>query len=193
MAGERPSIAHLLSGQTPGPAPTSAPAPGPTPAPGPAPTAGPPGTVPSPPATPAPAPGPAPTAGPPGGAPSSPGPAYTPQPTPTPPAPKGGGGGSGSITYTDSALLRFAQTSDERATSFNQAYTQAQHIQVDRDAFGYMFGALVYSSYEEQAQSVSQGLQFASEAMSSIASAIRLSVSRIDQDNQSIVQSLPKG
>jgi hypothetical protein len=105
----------------------------------------------------------------------------------------GGRGGSGSITYTDSALLRFAQTSDDRATSFSQAYSQAQHIQVSRDAFGYMFGALVYSSYQEQAQSVGQGLQFAAEAMSSIASGIRLSVSRIDQDNQSIEQSLPKG
>jgi hypothetical protein len=108
-------------------------------------------------------------------------------------APSGGRGGPGSITYTDSALLRFAQTSEDRATSFNQAYAQAQHIQVSRDAFGYMFGALVYSSYQEQAQSVSQGLQFAAEAMSSIASGIRLSVSRIDQDNQSIVHSLPKG
>ncbi|HEY2578226.1 MAG TPA: hypothetical protein VGI74_18130 [Streptosporangiaceae bacterium] len=108
-------------------------------------------------------------------------------------APPGGPGGSGSITYTDSALLRFAQTSDDRATSFNKAYGQAQHILVSRDAFGYMFGALVYSSYQQQAQSVSQGLQFASEAMSSIASAMRLSVSRIDQDNQSVKQSLPKG
>lgn len=141
--------------------------------------------------TPAPAPG----AGTPGGSPPSP------RPSPRPPggryhhgAPSGGrGGGSGSITYTDSALLRFAQTSDERATSFSNAYSQAQHIQVSRDAFGYMFGALVYSSYQEQAQSVGQGLQFAAEAMSSIASGIRLSVSRIDQDNQSIEQSLPKG
>jgi hypothetical protein len=106
---------------------------------------------------------------------------------------RSGGSGGGSITYTDSALLRFAQTSDDRATSFNQAYGQAQHIQVSRDAFGYMFGALVYSSYQEQAQSVGQGLQFAAEAMSSIASGIRLSVSRIDQDNHSIEQSLPKG
>jgi hypothetical protein len=64
---------------------------------------------------------------------------------------------------------------------------------VSRDAFGYMFGALVYSSYQEQAQSVGQGLQFAAEAMSSIAAGIRLSVSRIDQDNQSIEQSLPRG
>jgi hypothetical protein len=120
-----------------------------------------------------------------------------PAPAASPPsgkgAPSGGPGGSGSITYTDSALLRFAQTSDDRATSFSKAYGQAEHIQVSRDAFGYMFGALVYSSYQEQAQSVGQGLQFAAEAMSSIASAIRLSVSRIDQDNHSVEQSLPKG
>lgn len=148
MAGERPSIQHLLNGQTPAP----------------------------------------------GGSPPSPGTSSPPSSGGRGRAPSGGpGGGSGSITYTDSALLRFAQTSDDRATSFNKAYGQAQHIQVSRDAFGYMFGALVYSSYEEQAQSVSQGIQFASEAMSSIASAVRLSVSRIDQDNQSIKHSLPKG
>jgi hypothetical protein len=147
MAGEqRPSIEHLLNGQTPASARG---------------------------------------AGTPGGSPPA---AHA-----SPRSPSGGRGGPGSITYTDSALLRFAQTSEDRATSFNQAYAQAQHIQVSRDAFGYMFGALVYSSYQEQAQSVSQGLQFAAEAMSSIAAGIRLSVSRIDQDNQSIVHSLPKG
>lgn len=131
--------------------------------------------------TPNPVPGPAPTAPPP---PPPPPPPAT-WPVPGPPS----SGGTGSIKYTDAALNRFAQTSDGRATSFARAYGQAEQIQVSRDAFGYMFGALVYSAYEKHALSVTNGLQSAGNAMTAIAEGMRTSVSRIDAANQSIEQS----
>jgi hypothetical protein len=134
-------------------------------------------------AAPNPAPGPS----------SSPPPAPTAAPapparwsTPSPPS----SGGTGSITYTGSALERFAQTSDGRASSFTRARGQAEHIQVSRDAFGYMFGALVYSAYEKQAQSVTSGLQSAATAMTAIASGIRESAARMHAANESIVHDL---
>ncbi len=135
--------------------------PGPTPAPAPAPT-------PEPPPSPPPAP------------PAPPPPARW--QTPAPPS----SGGTGSVKYTESALKRFAETSDERASSFRQAQGQAGQIQVPRDAFGYMFGALVYSAYEKHAQSVTDGIQSAGTAMSGIAAAMRDTADSVHADNQSI-------
>lgn len=137
--------------------------------------------------TPAPGPTPSPAPGP---TPSAPPPPPPPAPpahwaTPAPPA----SGATGSITYTQSALDRFAQTSDDRARGFQQAYGQAQHIEVSRDAFGYMFGALVYSAYEKHAQAVGDGLQSAGTAMSGIAAGVRTSADRIAAADHGIEQS----
>lgn len=93
--------------------------------------------------------------------------------SPAPSAGTGTPGGTGSITYTESALSQFAATSDDRATSFRQLHAQAQQIQVAGDAFGYMFGRLVYSAYERHAEAVSDGLTSATDAMTGIADSIR--------------------
>jgi hypothetical protein len=132
--------------------------------------------------TPAPVPEPAPS--PPPAPPAPPPPARW--QTPAPPS----SGGTGSVRYTESALNRFAQTSDERASGFTKAQAQAGQIQVSRDAFGYMFGALVYSAYEKHVQAVSDGIQSAGTAMSSIATAMRDTAATVYADNQSIKQDL---
>lgn len=165
-AGQGASIDHLLNGPTPSPAPTPASAPAPTAAPAP---------------TPAPSPGPAPT--PPPAPPPPPPPAQW--PTPAPPS-----SGGGSVTYTESALTRFAQTSDGRANAFGQALSQAHNIQVSSDAFGYMFGRLVYSAYQKHVQSVSDGIQSAETAMTSIAGAMRDTAASVRTTNESIEHSL---
>jgi hypothetical protein len=131
-----------------------------------------------------PEPGPAPVP-PPSAAPAPPPPPAK-WPAPAPPS----SGASGTIVYTQSALDRFAQTSDERATAFGKAYGQAEHIQVSRDAFGYMFGALVYSAYEKHAQSVTSGLQSAGTAMTAIAGGMRETAARMHAANQDIERSI---
>ena len=133
---------------------------------------------------PSPAPGPSPSAPPAPPAASPPPPARW--PTPAPPST----GATGSITYTESALNRFAQTSDERASSFSSLSGRAGQIRVSRDAFGYMFGALVHSAYQSQAQSVTDGLKSAEMAMTSIATAMRESADRIRAVDESTEQAL---
>jgi hypothetical protein len=176
-AGQGSSIEHLLNGPSPAPAPTPTSAPPTTPAAAPAPT-------------PAPTPGPAPT--PPPAPPPPPPPAKW--PTPAPPSSGGrgggGGGGGGHVAYTESALKRFAQTSDARASAFGQALSQARSIQVSGDAFGIMFGRLVYSAYEKHVQSVTDGLQSAEDAMTSIADAMRGTADAVHSENQNIKNSL---
>ena len=127
----------------------------------------------------------------------TPEPAPSPPPIPAPPPPAPwqtpalpSSGGTGSVTYTESALKRFAQTSDERASAFRQAHGQAGHIQVSRDAFGYMFGALVYSAYQRHVQSVTSGIESAGTAMSGIAAAMRDTADSVHADNQSIEHDL---
>lgn len=90
-------------------------------------------------------------------------------------------GGTGSIKYTESALNQFAGTSDARATSFRQLHTRAGQIQVDGNAFGYMFGRLVYSAYEQHVQAISDGLTSAADSMTEIADSIRETAQTIQE------------
>jgi uncharacterized protein YukE len=96
-------------------------------------------------------------------------------PVPAPPTSTGGKG----IRYTESALDRFAGTSDQRATAFQQIHAKAEQVQVSPDAFGVMFGRLVYSAYAQHAQAVTDGMMSAAQAMTGIADAVRQSAEDI--------------
>lgn len=112
----------------------------------------------------------------------SPSPSQAQAPASTPPAasdPSPAPGGGRGIHYAESALERFAVTSDQRSTSFQRIQSQAKQDEVDSGAFGYMFGRLTYSAYERHAESVVEGLQSAAEAMTDIADAVRESAKSI--------------
>jgi hypothetical protein len=104
-----------------------------------------------------------------------------------PAAPTTASGGQG-ITYTESAMERFAETSVERASECQQAHARAQQIQVSPDAFGFMFGRMVYSAYAQHAQSVINGLISAAGAMTEIAGGVRDSAKLIRDSDASTVQ-----
>lgn len=119
----------------------------------------------------------------------SPTPGQPPSPPPQPPAPPKpakwsvpaaptSAGGKG-VLYTESAMERFAGTSDQRATGFQQIHARAQQTQVDSGAFGFMFGRMVYSAYEEHARTVTNGLISAVDAMTGIADGVRDSLAAI--------------
>lgn len=76
-------------------------------------------------------------------------------------------------------MEQYASTTDGRASEFQSLHSQAQQVQVDPDAFGYMFGRMVYSSYAQHAQSVNDGLAQAANTMSEISGGVRESSSAI--------------
>lgn|SRR5215813_12572099 len=134
---------------------------------------------------PGPAPDPAP-APPPGSA--------SPPPLPPPPSwpapgPPPIGGGPGHIKYETAALRAFAQTSDGRAASFQQALHEAQSLKLGWNAFGVMFGQLCRAAYDQQAQEVTDGCTAGQQAMASIAAAMRASADHMDTANHAIEQS----
>lgn len=96
---------------------------------------------------------------------------------PTAPTSVGGKG----IHYTESAMKRFAETSDRRAEEFQQIHAKAEQTQVDPDAFGFLLGRLAYSAYAQHAQSVTNGLISATNAMTEIADGVRDSAAAIQE------------
>jgi hypothetical protein len=180
MAQTRPSISELLNG------PSTAPGPSPEPRPEPGPT------VPQPTGSPAPTSSSAPRPDPQPGPPPPPTPPQPPPPPPpkwpTPAAPTVGGG-PGHIKYETAALRRFAQTSDERAASFQQALHEAQDLKLGWNSFGVMFGQLCRAAYDQQVQEVTEGCTAGQQAMASIAAAMLASADHMDVANQAIKQS----
>lgn len=97
-------------------------------------------------------------------------------------------GGPGHILYETAALRRFAQTSDGRAASFQQALRQAQSLKLGGNAFGVMFGQLCRAAYDKQAQAVTDGCTAGQQAMQAIANAMLVSAGNVDATNQEIEQ-----
>lgn len=92
------------------------------------------------------------------------------------------------IAYHTNALKKFAQTSDERAVTFERLKAQAQSLHLGWNAFGVMFGQLVFAAYDKHVQTVTSGLQQASDAMKQIADGVRVNAAGIDDVNQNITQ-----
>jgi hypothetical protein len=136
---------------------------------------------------PSPAPRPSPEPGPP--PPQAPPPPPPPPPPTWPtPGPPSVSGGPGQIKYETAALRRFAQTSDERATGFQQALREAQGLRLGGNAFGVMFGQLCRAAYDQQVQEVTNGCTAGQQAMASIAAAVRTSADHVDVANHAIEQ-----
>lgn len=127
--------------------------------------------------TPLPRPSPSPEPSPSPPPPSPPSPAPADWPVPAAPTSAGGQG----IHYTESAMERFAATSEERAAAFQQIHARAQQTQVSPDAFGFMFGRMVYSAYAQHEQSVINGLISATDAMTEIADGVRESAASVKE------------